>query len=79
VVQVRLISSPFLFDVAIGSLIFVALLWFHWLFKLGALVGLRADYIDGFEKVHYWMNYALFCAMAFDFLARVLVKVFRGD
>ncbi len=41
---------PFLFDVAIGSLIFVALLWFHWLFKLGALVGLRADYIDGFEK-----------------------------
>ena len=70
---------PFAFDVAIASVIFLVLLWFHWLFKVGAAAGLKREYIEGYEAAHYWMNYALFVMMGLDFFARVLIRVFRSE
>lgn len=70
---------PFVFDLAIGSLIFLALLWFQWLFGLGAAVGLKRDYIEGFAAVHYWCNYAVFVMLGLDFILRVLLQMFRGE
>ena len=47
---------PFAFDLAIGSLIFMVLLWFHWLCELGVAAGVRREYIAGYETVHVLMN-----------------------
>ena len=70
---------PFVFDVAMGSLIFAVLLWFHWLFKVGAAAGLKPEYVEGYEVAHYWINYALFVVMGLDFVIRVVARIFRSE
>ncbi len=72
-------AIPFLTDVAIGSLIFVALLWFAWLLGLGKAVGLKQEQVEALELAHFWINYGIYIGVGLSFLFRTLKPLFRGD
>jgi len=69
---------PFLLDTVKGILVFLALLLFAWLFRIAGALGVRQEYIDAFEVVHFWSNYGLFIAIALSFGLRMLKAMFRG-
>ena len=68
---------PFLCDTAICSVIFLVLLYFVWLLRLGRTFGVRQDQVEAIELLHFWLNYGVYFAIGVSFLWRVLVGIFR--
>jgi hypothetical protein len=66
-----------LVDTAMGTVLFLGLLWFDWLFGLGKAVGIKQDFVDAFISVHFWADYGVFAAIGLSFFLRVLRAVFR--
>ena len=72
-------SVPFIVDTAIGSLIFVALIWFAWLLGLGRAVGVKQEQLDTIELAHFWISYGVFVGVGLSFLLRIVKMIFKGD
>jgi hypothetical protein len=70
---------PFLFDLAIGSAIVLALMWFSWLLGIGRALGLKQDQVEAIDTAHFWLSYGLYWAIGISFLLRVVKGIFRGD
>ena len=70
---------PFAVDAAIGSFIFLGLLWFAWLIGLGRALGIPEDRLDAFHTAHFWINYGVFVGIGLSFGLRVLRRLFRGE
>jgi hypothetical protein len=69
---------PFLCDTAICSVIFIVLLYFVWLLRLGRAFGLRQEQSDAIELLHFWLGYGVYAAVGISFLWRVLLGIFRN-
>lgn len=72
-------AIPFLFDLARFTLIIAALMFVTWLFALGKALGLKQEYIDALENVHFWADYGLYATMALSFFVRILRSIFHGE
>ncbi len=70
---------PFLIDTAIGSVLFVGLLWFSWLLGLGKSFGIDEAHLKAFDAAHFWLNYGLFCGLGISFLVRVGKRAVFSD
>jgi len=67
---------PFLFDLAKGGIILLALFLISWLLHLGKLFGLDDAYLQAFERLHFWANYATYLVISLDFLVRLIRGAF---
>ena len=70
---------PFAVDTAIGSAIFVGLLWFAWLLGVGKTVGLPQEHLDALQLLHFWLNYGMLTGVGLSFMLRLLRRLFRGE
>lgn len=72
-------AMPFISDTAKGALILLGLAFFGWILHLGKLFGLRDEYAESFEKMHFWLNYGAISILGFDFLSRLARAAFKGE
>jgi hypothetical protein len=69
---------PFLFDTAIGLVVFGVFLLFSWLITFAREGGgAKQSFLDAYEFVHGWLNIGLFSMLGFRFLLRIVRGNFR--
>jgi len=69
--------AGFLVDAAIGSLIFVSLIWFAWLIGVARAAGVKPEHLEVFGETHFWLNYGLFVIIALALGTRAIKGIFR--
>lgn len=62
---------PFFFDAAKGASILLVLFLFAWLFNLGKAIGVKQEYLDAFETIHFWANVSTYAMISFAFVLRL--------
>jgi len=70
----------YVFDLAVGLLVFAGFLLFAWICGLARAMGVVSqEHLVAYERAHFWLNYALYVIMGLMFLFRAVTQLFRGD
>ena len=67
----------FFFDTLKTGLVFFGLLLFEMLFDVGRYLHIPEHYVAAFGRIHFWLSVGLYIIVGLDFLAKLIIDVFR--